>query len=110
MSNKQTQSTHLRDKLEVQHGPGLFGVSTGIEVASVFDNSYMGVADWGKKEYREASDNAIHLAKCWNMHEELVQAVEQAKMQIEYLHEKFQETGSGNAVLSKLDRVLEKAE
>ena len=34
-------------------------------------------------------------------------ALKEAKLQIEYLHEKFGETGSGNAVLAKINRVLD---
>lgn len=33
-------------------------------------------------------------------------ALEEARAQIEYLHEKFQETGSGNGVLARIDAAL----
>jgi len=36
----------------------------------------------------------------------LREALRDASLQIEYLHEKFQETGSGNAVLAKLRTLL----
>ena len=36
----------------------------------------------------------------------LREALRDASLQIEYLHEKFQETGSGNAVLAKLRTFL----
>lgn len=38
--------------------------------------------------------------------EHLTQAVIGARLQIEYLHEKFQETGSGNAVLARINVAL----
>ena len=37
----------------------------------------------------------------------LEEALREAKLQIEYLHGKFQETGSGNAVLARIDSALE---
>lgn len=40
---------------------------------------------------------------------ELYAALEEARLQIEYLHEKFSETGSGNNVLAKIDAALDKA-
>lgn len=36
----------------------------------------------------------------------LEEALREAALQIEYLHEKFQETGSGNAVLAKIGEAL----
>ena len=36
----------------------------------------------------------------------LVGLLAEAKLQIEYLHDKFKETGSGNAVLGKIDSAL----
>ena len=38
--------------------------------------------------------------------ERLREALRDASLQIEYLHEKFQETGTGNAVLAKLRTLL----
>lgn len=35
------------------------------------------------------------------------EALEEAVLQIEYLHEKFKETGSGNNVLSRIKTALE---
>ena len=46
-------------------------------------------------------DNAIH---------ELHEALKEAMLQIEYLHQKFKVTASGNAVLSRISRVMEKYE
>ena len=39
----------------------------------------------------------------------LYKALESARLQIEYLHEKFQETGSGNAVLAQINEALRAA-
>lgn len=36
--------------------------------------------------------------------------LKEAKLQIEYLHGKFKETGSGNQVLAKIESVLNQAE
>lgn len=38
--------------------------------------------------------------------EELEAALQEARLQIEYLHEKFQPTGTSEAVLARLDAVL----
>jgi uncharacterized protein YllA (UPF0747 family) len=40
--------------------------------------------------------------------DELADVIKEAILQIEYLHNKFQETGTGNAVLSRLKAALEK--
>ena len=39
---------------------------------------------------------------------DLIDALDESRLQIEYLHGKFQETGSGNTVLSKLETILHK--
>jgi hypothetical protein len=41
---------------------------------------------------------------------DLYEALKEARLQIEYLHGKFQETSSGNNVLAKIDNALAKAE
>lgn len=58
----------------------------------------------------EAEDMAAALAHRYNCHEQMVEAVAEAKLQIEYLHGKFQATGTGNAVLAKLQAAIEAAE
>lgn len=40
---------------------------------------------------------------------ELYEALAEARLQIEYLHDKFQATGSGESVLAKIDATLKKA-
>jgi hypothetical protein len=39
-------------------------------------------------------------------HQRLLEAAEEARLQIEYLHERFKITGSGNAVLVRLDSTI----
>lgn len=41
---------------------------------------------------------------------QLVDTLADAKLQIEYLQEKFQETGTGNAVIARLERTLQDIE
>ena len=41
--------------------------------------------------------------------EEMLDALHQAKLQIEYLHDKFRITGTGNAVLAHIDNAIKKA-
>lgn len=40
---------------------------------------------------------------------EMLDVLKEAKLQIEYLHKKFGETGSGNSVISRIETVIEKA-
>lgn len=40
---------------------------------------------------------------------ELLEALKEAKLQIEYLHQKFTATGSGNAVLAQIENVISKS-
>lgn len=44
-----------------------------------------------------------------NAHDDLVKALEEARLQIEYLHDKFQQTGTGNLVLARIEATLTKA-
>lgn len=39
---------------------------------------------------------------------EMAEVLQEAKMQIEYLHKKFQETGTGNSVCARINSVLNK--
>jgi hypothetical protein len=40
----------------------------------------------------------------------LFEALLEAKLQIQYLHDKFSQTGSGNAILARIDAALAKAQ
>ena len=50
---------------------------------------------------------AIETSLIWRV-EELERELREARSQIEYLHSKFRETGSGNQVLAHIDAVLAK--
>lgn len=41
-----------------------------------------------------------------NSHKQLIEMLQEAKLQIEYLNEKFQETGTSNSVISRIERLL----
>ena len=41
---------------------------------------------------------------------DMYEALKEARLQIEYLHDKFKVTGTGNQVLVKIEHVLNKAE
>lgn len=45
-----------------------------------------------------------------NSHDEMVSALRDAELQIDYLHGKFQATGTGEATLLKIRRALAKAD
>jgi hypothetical protein len=66
--------------------------------------------EWG--EYQIASigsdADAAYLTHACNLYPELVEALEGAETQIQYLHDKFQETGSGNAELARIRTILAK--
>ncbi len=62
---------------------------------------------WKNNEYRvnkrnEYTQKLVSLEYALRMEE----ALKNAKLQIEYLHNKFKETGSGNQVLSEINRAL----
>ena len=56
----------------------------------------------------EAWQQYIKEARKCKQCEELVEALSEAELQIEYLQQKFQETGSGNSVLGRIRTVLAK--
>jgi hypothetical protein len=55
----------------------------------------------------EQEANAALIVLAVNNHEKLVAALREAILQVEYLHAKFQETGSGNAVLAQARAALD---
>ena len=57
----------------------------------------------------EGEANAAFIVRACNSHDELVAACKEAFNQIQYLHEKFQVTGSGCQVLAKLETAIAKA-
>lgn len=58
------------------------------------------VKEDGPLVYREELDAAYQRI------EELESSLGEARLQLEYLHEKFQPTGTSEAVLARIDRVL----
>lgn len=54
----------------------------------------------------EFAANAAFIVKAVNNHEALVERLKEACLQIEYMHSKFDETGSGNAVLARINATL----
>lgn len=58
----------------------------------------------------EADANAEFIVRACNAHDELVMALQDGRTQIEYLHQKFQATGSGNGTLARIDAALAKAQ
>jgi hypothetical protein len=58
--------------------------------------------DLVKKLRREAGTLATMYSAADEI-ERLRAALEEARLQIEYLHDKFRETGSGNAALARID-------
>lgn len=68
-----------------------------------WDGYYLSVSD----------DDAELIAKAPELlssHEQLLGLVQKSILQVEYLHDKFKETGSGNALLDQLRAALAEAE
>lgn len=59
---------------------------------------------------RLIADQADLIERLQSRIEALEAAVKEARLQIQYLHEKFGETGSGNSVLAKLDALTTERE
>jgi hypothetical protein len=55
-------------------------------------------------------ENIAFVLLAVNSHDALVEALKEASLQIEYLHEKFQPTGSGNGLLARINAALKDAE
>lgn len=74
---------------------------------------YEGATSEASKEYwSNESEKAVALAEAYisNMHDTIQTVTEilhEAKLQIEYLNEKFKETGSGNSLLSRIETTLD---
>jgi len=79
------------------------------------ENIFLGLfSDEGVKTAYESGIAQTQLDVCVNHYEPLIkemyEALKEAGLQIEYLHEKFQETGTGNNVLTRISGVLAKVE
>ena len=53
-----------------------------------------------------SGDNILDYSDPQGRYEEVCNLLHEARLQIEYLHAKFQPTGSGNSVLARIDAVL----
>lgn len=71
------------------------------DVASTF----FGDEDYDKNYATRAADAAL-IVKAVNSHEALVKALEEARVQIEYLDDKFTRTGTSAAVLTQIRAAL----
>lgn len=71
-------------------------------------NLYGGIGQLISIEEQKA--NAELIITAVNNFEELVERLQDAKLQIEYLQQKFIATGTGNAVLSQIEVTLAKLE
>jgi len=67
-------------------------------------NAYVGGAVWANRH------NRVEIAKLQAEKAELVSALRESCLQIEYLHGKFTPTGSGETVLSRSAMILAKYE
>ncbi|MFK4647174.1 hypothetical protein ABIF96_005748 [Bradyrhizobium ottawaense] len=65
-----------------------------------------GIADCSMGYGMEDDANAAFIVKAVNNHEALVDRLKEARLQIEYMHSKFDETGTGNAVLARINATL----
>lgn len=68
------------------------------------DGDLVGYTAAGNREKDAAA--AQELVQAANAYPGLVAALQNARLQITYLHEKFKETGSGNQVLAQIDAAL----
>ena len=59
-----------------------------------------------KQAYRDKCISKWNTRTRADLTDALAEAAEEAKQQIEYLHGKFQETGTGNAVIARLQSAL----
>ena len=90
---------------EVVSDPCHYHTLTEVVAGCRDDGTSMVVEVGGDASIPELEANARLIASSPVMYEALREAV----LQIEYLHDKFQETGTGNAVLAKLKAALAKS-
>jgi len=58
----------------------------------------------------DAEANAAFIVKACNNHYKILDLLDEARLQIEYLHSKFKETGSGNIVLYRIEEAIKQVE
>lgn len=84
--------------------PGPWGIVDGLFISGPDGVEFASTKFDACEERREANARLISAAP------DMYEALQEARLQIQYLHEKFQETGTGNAALAKIDAALSKAE
>jgi hypothetical protein len=76
---------------------------SGKQTIRGIDGSWVAKTFWNR-----GPETAAYIVHAANLYPELVEALEGAETQIQYLHDKFQETGSGNAELARIRTILAK--
>ena len=89
-----TDTTHTPGPWRVLHKRGVYPMNS--------ESLSIGTAEQYRKEHEA---NARLMAEAPN----LLAALRDAALQIEYLHDKFQKTGSGNAVLFTINAAIARA-
>lgn len=82
---------------------GSWGIAGG---AFTHESPLAQIQDWDEA----AEGDARLIVRAVNSHDALVEALQGALLQIEYLHAKFTPTGTGEAVLAKLRALLSEIE
>lgn len=97
---------------ESKHTPGPWRIALGSHDLIYAGATLVAQADCGL--FSESNvprvDEVSANARLISAAPELLEALKEARLQIDYLHGKFKETGSGNSVLSTIDAAIAKAE
>lgn len=64
------------------------------------------ILDWGQKELPIGTNIPKETLRRAKEYESLVDILDEARLQIEYLQKKFGETGSGNNILARIETAL----
>ena len=90
-------------KLRVESYDGI----NGIKKYYIPRLAYSGENDFDTKEDAEKWIETLDKAPLLEEeNKRLRETLHESKLQIEYLQDKFQETGSGNAIISKINQIL----
>jgi hypothetical protein len=97
---------HLRAELAYAKAIGWQVEETGVsdEEAECPADIYDGGFPWRRDPWGEDAEAKADAER--EMHAEMVAALREARLQIEYLHEKFQATGTGETTLHKIKSAL----
>ena len=100
---------HTKGPWEVAHYED--GILEGVNfIRSTVNNYSVCILINGGTSPEETEANAAFIVRACNSHDELIEVLKDAILEIEYLHDKFKTTGSGNATLAKIDAAIAKAE